>query len=85
MVSSLCVPTWAVNEINIEFFSFVWKYKRDKISRKVLMNEFDNGGMRMIDFKSFCVAMKAVWASRLYSSENETWTIIPKNIWKIAI
>ena len=34
MVSALSVPSWVINEINKEFYSFVWKYKRDKISRK---------------------------------------------------
>ena len=30
LISSLCVPSWVINEINKEFYSFVWKYKRDK-------------------------------------------------------
>ena len=34
LLSSLCVPQWVVNEINKEFYSFVWKYKRDKICKK---------------------------------------------------
>ena len=78
LVSSLCVPSWVINELNKEFFSFVWKYKRDKICRKVLINDIDNGGMGMIDFKAFCLATKAVWAARLHNSENETWKIIPR-------
>ena len=75
---------WVVNEIIKEFFSFVWKYKRDKICRKVHVNELENGGMKMIDFKSFCLAMKAVWSTRLHYSKNEAWTIIPKNTWRTA-
>ena len=78
LISSLCVPSWVINEINKEFYSFVWKYKRDKICRKVLINEFDRGGMKMLDFKSFCFASKAVWCQRLYNSSLETWTIIPQ-------
>ena len=77
MVSSLSVPSWVIKEINKEFYSFVWKYKRDKISRKVLTNNYEAGGMQMIDFKSFCLAMKAVWAARLYKVTNDTWSIIP--------
>ena len=77
LVSSLTVPSWVINEINREFYSFIWKYKRDKISRRVLINNYESGGLQMIDFKSFCKAMKAVWASRLYKSKNETWSIIP--------
>ena len=52
-VSSLYVPNWVINEINKEFYSFVWKYKRDKICRKVLVNEIDKGGLKMIDFQIF--------------------------------
>ena len=77
MVSALSVPSWVINEINKEFYSFVWKFKRDKISRKVLMNNYEDGGMQRIDFKSFCHAMKAVWAARLYKTTNTTWSIIP--------
>ena len=32
----------------------------------------------MIDFKSFCLAAKAVWCQRMYNKSNETWTIIPQ-------
>lgn len=77
LVSSICIPTWVINEVNKEFFGFIWKYKRDKISRKVMINDLEAGGMNMIDFKSFCTAMKAIWAERLYKSQDETWSIIP--------
>ena len=46
LIFSLCVPEWLINEINKEFYSFVWKYKRDEISRKVLINTPQNGGMK---------------------------------------
>ena len=78
LVSSLYVPDWVINEINKEFFSFIWKYGRDKISRRVLISDFEKGGLKMIDFRSFCLASKAIWSQRLLNSNNETWTIIPK-------
>ena len=42
------------------------------------INSFENGGLNMIDLKSYCVAMKAVWAYRLYNAKGETWSIIPQ-------
>lgn len=78
LVSAISIPTWAINEINKEFFQFIWKYKRDKISRKVMVNEVENGGINMIDFKAFCASVKAIWAQRLYKSSGETWSIIPR-------
>lgn len=78
VTAALCVPKWIINIINKEFYGFVWKYKRDKIARKVLINSIENGGLNMIDFRAFCIAMKAVWATRLYNNNKDTWTIIPQ-------
>lgn len=77
LVSSICTPSWVINELNKEFFAFVWKYKRDKIARKVMISEIEQGGLNMLDFRSFCIAMKTVWAYRLYKSKGETWSILP--------
>ena len=78
LVSSISIPSWAVNEINKEFFQFVWRNKRDKIARKVMINEIERGGLNMLDFRSFCLSMKAVWAVKLNKSDGEGWSIIPK-------
>lgn len=75
--AAICTPNWVVNTLNKEFYSFVWRYKRDKIARKVILNDIDKGGLNMIDFRSFSKSMKAVWASKIYNSKDETWAIIP--------
>ena len=78
LVSAICTSTWAIKEINKLFFQFVWKNKRDKIARKIIINDIDKGGMNMIDFKSFCTAAKAVWVQCLYYSQEDIWSYIPK-------
>lgn len=60
----------------------MWKYSRDKVARKVMINKIQNGGMNMIDFKLFCSSMKAIWTYRLYTSNKETWSIIPNIYFK---
>ena len=50
LTGALHTPNWVINEINKEFFGFVWKFKRDKLARKVLVNTVDNTGLNMIDF-----------------------------------
>ena len=57
---------------------FLWKYNRDKIARKVVINVICNGGLNMIDFRIFCMSLKAVWAYKLSKCESQTWSIIPK-------
>ena len=78
LTASINTPNWAIKEINKEFFTFLWKYKRDNMSRKVMVNYITNGGINMVDFKIFCISMKAVWAGRLLNCKEETWGIIPK-------
>ena len=61
LISAICIPERVINEINKECFGFLWKYKRDKIARKVQINTIENGGLNMIDLKSYCTAIiKAV-------------------------
>ena len=43
------------------FYKFIWYGKRDKIKRSMLMNEYKNGGLKMIDPKSFCRYLKVIW------------------------
>ena len=77
LINALTVPKWVINTLNKEFFSFLWRYKRDKIARKVVINEIENGGLNMLDFKAFCIAAKAAWACKLLDRKNETWGITP--------
>ena len=81
-MASINTPTWVINEVNKMFFAFIWKEKRDKICRKVMINEIENGGMNMIDVKLFNTVLKANWVSRIWTRETESWTIIPRKYMK---
>ena len=53
LTGALHTPNWVINEINKTFLGFIWKFKRDKVARKVLVNTVDNGGLNMIDLSLF--------------------------------
>ena len=38
-----------INEINDTFYSFVWNNKGDKVKRTILINKYENGGLKMVD------------------------------------
>ena len=38
-----------ISEINNLFYNFVWNGRGDKIQRKVVINDFKDGGLRMLD------------------------------------
>ena len=42
-----------IKEINKLCFHFLWNYKRDKIKRTIMINDYPEGGLKMIDIASF--------------------------------
>ena len=52
-------------------FSFLWAGKRDPIKRAKICLEYAQGGLSMIDIKSFANSMKLTWLKRVLFSEAE--------------
>ena len=42
-----------IGEINNIFFNFLWDGKGDKIKRNIMISNYENGGLKMIDIKVF--------------------------------
>lgn len=51
--------------INTKFFNFIWGGKIDRIKRKTLIGPINEGGLSMIDVKSFCNAQKIYLVKKL--------------------
>jgi hypothetical protein len=77
---SLTVPDDFVECINDYAFKFLWSGKNDKIKRKTIIANYSNGGLKMLDIKSFLSAQKAMWVKRLYKPSNGSWKAYPKYI-----
>ena len=54
----------AIIEIKDTFYSFLWNDKGDKIKRTVLINDYDKGGLRMIDLSLFNKSLKCTWIKK---------------------
>ena len=46
--------------INTIIYSFLWG-KKDKVRRSVMINYYENGGMKMPDVETIVTAAKASW------------------------
>ena len=46
------------------FYKFLWNDKGDKIKRKVMINDYPEGGLKMIDIASFNKSLKATWIQK---------------------
>ena len=48
-------------------YDFVWKNKKDKISRDQLSNDYADGGLRLFKVDLFFEALKCTWIRRIVS------------------
>ena len=47
-----------LNNLNKSFFNFIWQSKVDRVKREVLMQEYEKGGLKMINLRSYIFSIK---------------------------
>ena len=57
-------------EINGIFYSFLWNNKGDKIKRSVMINNYESGGLKVIDISSFNKSLKTTWIQKYLDESN---------------
>ena len=77
MLSPLPTNQQVLDEINNIFYKFLWDGKGDKIKRSIMVGDYENGGLRMLDLNSFKKALKLSWM-RKYLNENNSgkWKLL---------
>ena len=78
MVSPLSTNQQVLDEINNMFYKFLWDGKGDKIKRSIMIGDYENGGLRMLDLNSFNKALfKLSWV-RKYLNDNNSgkWKLL---------
>ena len=71
ILSPLPTNNSAINEINSMFFNFLWNGKGDKIKRDIMISDYNNGGLKMIDINLFNKALKSSWIAKYLDPENQ--------------
>jgi len=59
-----------IKGINDLFYSFLWDNKGDKIKRSVMINDYKNGGLKMVDIASFTKSLKTAWIKKYLDDSN---------------
>ena len=72
IASMINVPEFVINSVESAIYSFVWKLKSDRIKRTVLINDFRNGGLNMVDIRSKIASLKANVVKRLFENQSDT-------------
>ena len=59
-----------LKDINQLLYNFLWDKKGDKIKRREMLNDYEYGGLRMLDIQTFNHALKAKWIQKYLDDNN---------------
>ncbi len=74
--SSIAIPPRVINMINKLIFRFMWRNKKERLKRTVLMNSISNGGMKVPDFQTISDVARLKWISKIQTNSDATWKLI---------
>lgn len=84
VMQSVGLPESVLLKINRLLYKFVWqrrfsnKKAFEKVKRKVMQSDFENGGLRMVDMCKLQTIYYLQWAGKIVAMKNENWTVIPQ-------
>ena len=62
-----------IKEIDSLLFGYLWNQKPDKIKRSIIIQDFNKGGLGMLDLQCFIQSLKLTWMTRLLKSTSSSW------------
>ena len=72
----IAVTDHLIKEINRLIYCFIWK-GNDKVKRSALINDIEEGGLRMLDIQSMILAQRMMLLKRFVNEENSSsWKTI---------
>lgn len=69
-------PEKIIKEIQNMFYKYLWNNGPDKIKRKTIIQNYDKGGIRMIDLTNFIYSLKLTWIRRLILNKKKYMCIL---------
>ena len=69
-----------IDYINNIIVSFLWNNKTSKIEQSVIIKQYCEGGLKMINVKAFIDALKTTWIRRLITTDSKCQYFIRVNI-----
>ena len=73
LASVLHIPEDVIQKVNTLIYQYIWKGKRDKIKRDIMIQDFQNGGYRMVDLKMIVESAQLDWIKRFLDNNSADW------------
>ena len=75
-----------IKELESLLFKFIWGDKPDKINRKLLIQDYKDGGLRMTDIITFIKGLKITWFRRMFQKVRTTdWQTLFEDVHQTTI
>ena len=68
ITSMFVVPEEIIKELNKIIFKFLWR-GQDRVVRTATINNYENGGLRVLDFETLVRSLRLSWLKGLCSGE----------------
>ena len=52
-------------------FTFIWNSPVCRVKKEILQNNYDNGGLKMINLNAFILSLKSTWICRLFQKDKK--------------
>ncbi len=72
-MSVLPVPTTVVEIVDNMIMDFIWSKRRPKVKKNVMIQNIDNGGIKVPCFAAMVKANRITWIKRLLNDSNAKW------------
>ena len=70
--SLISVSEDLIKDVNKLLYDFIWR-GNDKIKRSALINDIENGGLKMIDFQSMILSQRIITLKRYIEEYSNPW------------
>ena len=71
-----------ISNLEQDLFRFVWSNKPHKIGRNIIMQNYEEGGLNMVNIRCFIKAMKMSWVDRLINDDSLLTELFELNVFE---
>jgi Reverse transcriptase (RNA-dependent DNA polymerase) len=65
-----------IKSIQNIFFKFIWNNSPDKVKRSIMTQDYENGGIRVVNVEYFMKALKTTWLRRLFIKNSKYFELV---------
>ena len=80
MAGVIHTPESIIKEVELLAYNFLWNGKQHKVKKKVIVQDYEWGGCKMVDFETMNKIQKIKLIIKFFTSEESDWKLTMKAI-----